>query len=288
MSLSGLVNINVELTSRCNKNCWMCGRRERDHLYKDLKYGDMEFDLVKKIASEVPEGIVVQLHNNGESLLYPRFGSAVSLFGHCITNIVTNGKLLVEKASEIVDNLDILSISIFQNDLEAEEQYSIIERFLKIKGDRKPFTTLRFIGSVDTRRYEKFGLLLISRTLHAPRGSVDYEREPTVPEIGVCWDFLTRLSIDRYGNVSTCVRFDPEGQLILGNIQYHSLEELWNCDKRLWMKRMHCSGRRMEIPYCGSKCHYWGIPISNKGELKWPVDVSSLQKWGSTITEISN
>ena len=50
--LFGLANINIELTSRCNKDCWMCGRRrsERDYPELVLKYGDMDFKLVKKIA----------------------------------------------------------------------------------------------------------------------------------------------------------------------------------------------------------------------------------------------
>ena len=248
MSLNGLTNMNVELTSKCNKSCWMCGRRQRDRLYGDLRYGDLDFNLLRKIAAETPEGIIVQLHNNGESLLYPKFREAVSLFSHCVTNIVTNGKLIVEKADEIIDNLDILSISIFQDDKEVDEQFGIIERFLEIKGDRKPFTTLRFIGDVKRRwLYEKFNLQQVSRVLHASRGSVEYKQKPTIPEIGVCWDFLTRLAIDRYGNVSPCVRFDPEKELVLGNIRDHTLSELWNGNKRMWMKKMHCTGRRNEL-----------------------------------------
>ena len=47
---------------------------------------------------------MVQLHNNGEALLYPRFGEAAKLFKNQITNIVTNGKLLVEKSEDIIDN----------------------------------------------------------------------------------------------------------------------------------------------------------------------------------------
>ena len=80
--LYGLANVNVELTSRCNKNCWMCGRRkvERDYPELALKYGDMDFRLVRKIARQLPPNVVVQLHNNGEALLYPRFGDAVKLF----------------------------------------------------------------------------------------------------------------------------------------------------------------------------------------------------------------
>ena len=263
MLLNGLTNLNVELTSRCNKKCWMCGRRERDRLYGDLEYGDMEFSLVEDLARETPSGIVVQLHNNGESLLYPRLGEAISLFANCVTNVVSNGKLLVEKAPEIIGNLDILSISVIENDIEGDAQYQTIKRFLEMKKDQKPFTTLRFVGNVDTARYEKFNLLTINRTIHAPKGSVNYRRAPTIPEIGVCWDFLTRLAVDRYGDVSVCVRFDPDRELVLGNLKDSTLDDLWNCKKRLEMKALHCSGKRNEIPYCSDKCHYWGIPVNS-------------------------
>lgn len=261
MSLNGLTNINLELTSRCNKECWMCGRRERDRLYGKQEYGDMDFSLVEKIASQVPEGIVIQFHNNGEGLLYPRFGEAASLFKHCIRGIVTNGKLLVTKSDEIIENLDTLSVSIIEDDFEGGVQYDILREFLKIKGSRKPVVTLRLVGCVDPSMYASLGLLVISRVLHKPKGSIDYQKSPTIPEIGICWDFLTRLAIDRYGNVSVCVRFDPGGQLVLGNIKDNSLDGLWNGSKRTKMKELHCSGRRKEIPYCGDKCDYWGVPV---------------------------
>lgn len=64
-----------------------------------LDYGDMEFGLLQKIAPQIPKGIVVQFHRDGDALMYPRFGEAVSLFKDNIRNIVTNGKLLVEKAA---------------------------------------------------------------------------------------------------------------------------------------------------------------------------------------------
>ena len=77
----------------------------------------------------MPPNIVVQLHDNGESLLYQKFGDAVRLFDKQITNVVTNGRLLVEKADEIIDNLDTIAISVIENDPEADEQYEIIESF---------------------------------------------------------------------------------------------------------------------------------------------------------------
>lgn len=259
--LHGLTNVNIELTSQCNKDCWMCGRRKVDRDYPELAldYGDMDFELVKKIAGQLPPNIVVQLHNNGEPLLYPQFGDAVKLFDKQITNIVTNGKLLVEKAGEIIDNLDTMSISIIENDTDADEQYELIEQFLKLKGDRKPFTSLRFVGHVDPEKYQRFNTLIITRILHAPMGSFSYEKTPTVPEIGICLDFLYHLAINRKGQASICVRFDPKGVGIIGDVTTQPLAEIWNSPKRMEWLEYQKQNRRDQIPLC-SYCHFWGVP----------------------------
>lgn len=260
--LHGLVNINVELTSRCNKSCWMCGRRKVEKEYPELTlaYGDMDFDLVKKIAKQLPPNIVVQLHNNGEALLYPKFGDAVKLFKKQITNVVTNGKLLIEKSDEIIDNLDTIAISIIENDPEADEQYEIIEKFLNMKGNKKPFTILRLNGCVDKQRYEKFGLVMATRILHSPMGSFNYKkRNPTIPEIGICLDFLNHLAVNNKGLVSICVRFDPKGLGVIGDATIQSIEEIWNSTKRTEWLDFHKKGLRSNIPLC-SYCHFWGVP----------------------------
>jgi len=175
---NGLSVVNVELSSHCNKNCWMCGRRKIDREYPEiaLKYGDMDFELVKKIARQLPVGIVVQLHNNGESLLYPRFGQAAKLFHRQIRCLDTNGKLIVEKAKEIIGNLDTLTISVIENDPEAEEQYKLVKKFLKIKGNRKPLMVYRCLGKVDLERYKKLDGIVVTRVLHHPLGSFQYQK----------------------------------------------------------------------------------------------------------------
>ena len=266
--LAGLCNVNVELTSRCNKDCWMCGRRkvERDCPELTLEYGDMDFELVKKIAQQLPLTIVVQLHNNGEALLYPRFGDAVRLFSKQVTNVVTNGKLLVEKADEIIDNLDTLAISIIENDSESDEQYEIIEQFLAAKGSRKPFTILRLNGRVNQERYKKFGLLMATRIIHSPMGSFNYKKAtPTIPEIGICLDFLHHLAINSKGKVSICVRFDPKGLGIIGDANERSLEEIWCSPKRMEWLEYHKQGKRAKVPLC-SYCHFWGVPTGWEGK----------------------
>lgn len=264
MALNGLGTINIELTSRCNKNCWMCGRRKVDREYPELalNYGDMDFDLVKHIAGQIPAGIVVQFHRDGDALMYPRFGEAVSLFPNNIRNIVTNGKLLVEKADEIIGNLETLSVSIFEKDEEAEEQRKIIRRFLALKGDRKPYVTLRLIGEVDPAPYDEFGQQYVRRVLHQPMGSFGYvKRDPCVPEIGICWDFLGHPCINRQGEMSICVRFDPEHLGVLGNVKDKTIDEMWNGARRQAWKALHVAGKRNEVPLC-SRCEYWGCPTA--------------------------
>ena len=165
---NGLSHINLELSSLCNKECWFCGRREREKIYGNQNYGFIDFNLLQKISTEVPSGVTIAFHNNGEGLLYPNFGEAIKLFKHCITYIVTNGKLLIEKANEIIDNLDIISISIIENDNDNEKNLQIknIDTFLKIREDKKPNIILRFVGNVDKEPYKKFNLIHVNRILH--------------------------------------------------------------------------------------------------------------------------
>lgn len=261
-SLYGLSTVNVELTNRCNKKCWMCGRRkiERDYPKLALSYGDMEFDLVEKIARQLPPNIIVQLHNNGEPLLYPRLSEAITLFNRQITSFNTNGRLLLEKADQIIDNLDTLAISVIENDPEADEQYEIINEFIGIKGDKKPFTVLRLNGDLDSSRYENLSCLLVRRLLHSPMGSFDYrKKEPTLPEIGICLDFLHHLAVNREGKASICVRFDPSGAGVIGDVKTQSLEEIWCSRKRMEWLEYHKQGRRDKVPLC-SHCDFWGVP----------------------------
>lgn len=259
---NGLTTVNIELTSRCNKDCWMCGRRKIDRDYPQLamEYGDMDFDLVKSIARQLPDNIVAQFHDNGEPLLYPQFSQAMSLFKRQIRCMDTNGKLIVERADDIIDNFDTLTISTFERDEEVDEQFKLIKEFLKIKGDRKPNVIIRCLGEMDIVRYKKLGCIIATRILHSPLGSFNYKkRNPTVPEIGICLDLLGHLVIKTDGKISICVRFDPQGKGVIGDCTKTPLVEIWNSPQRKEWIRYHIGGKRDKIPLC-SKCEFWGVP----------------------------
>ena len=250
-------NVNVELTSRCNKNCWMCGRRRLETTYPEIvnNYGDMRIPLVSKIANELPNGVVVQFHNNGEPLLYPNFGTAVAYFERQIKCVDTNAILLYEKRDEVVDNLDTLTISVIAED---EAQYETVVKFLEFKRDMKPLMVYRILGDVPSLKWEKLPGLVVHRTLHHPMGSFGYQKKVVKPEIGICLEVLHHLAIDRFGDVSVCVRFDPDREGVIGNVNEESIDEIWNGWRRAAFLDAHLKGDR-NIPLC-CKCEYWGVP----------------------------
>jgi len=258
---NGLTTVNIELTNHCNKDCWMCGRRKVDKEYPEtaLNYGDMDFALVKSIAKQLPDSIVVQFHNNGEPLLYPKFAQAVRLFTNQIKCVDTNAKLIVERADDIINNLDTLTISVIENDPEADEQYELVKKFLTIKGKRKPNMIYRCLGNVDKGRWEKLNGIIATRILHNPLGSFKYEKKPTIPEIGICLEILNHMAINRLGKVSICVRFDLKDSGVIGDVNLTPLVNIWNSVKRKEWIKYHIEGDRSKIPLC-SYCDFWGVP----------------------------
>jgi len=263
--MNGLQNINIELTSRCNKNCWMCGRRKQENDWPELcDWGDMPIDLVKKISVQVPKGVFIQFHNNGEPLLYPDLGKAIRYFEGNYMGLDTNAKLLMKKHDEI-KSLTSVTISIIPDDPEGDEQLGIAEEYLTLK--KRPSVVFRMLGEIDlARKYlikkycEKFDRVdKCERILHRPEGSFGYEKTVTKPEIGICLEMLHKLAIDRYGNVYPCVRFDPKKKNILGNVNALPLADIWNSlMRKLWVQ-YHINFRRERVPLCG-ECSFYGVP----------------------------
>lgn len=262
--LSGLLTLNIELTSRCNKNCWMCGRRkiENDYPYLMQDLGDMDFPLLEVVAHQLPDNIIVQFHNNGEPLLYPRLKEALGLFENKIRCLDTNAKLLLDRAEDIEGNLESITISTFQDDPEWENQYLIIKEYLGRKSDKDPRVIIRVLGDVGEKRlkfYKETGCLLAFRVLHSPLGSFNYQKKTVVPEHGMCLEMLSHPAINRVGEVSICVRFDPRKEGVIGDLKKQSLEEIWNGELREKQLKLHKRGKRDLVKLC-SQCDFWGIP----------------------------
>lgn len=90
-------------------------------------------------------------------------------------------------------------------------------------------------------------------------GSFKYQKNPTVPEIGICLDFLNHMVLRRDGKVSICVRFDPKELGIIGDCTTTALVDIWNGPQRKEWLQYHIEGKRNKIPLY-SYCEFWGIP----------------------------
>ena len=256
--LTGLSTINVELTSRCNKTCWHCPRPQ-----SNIPKADMDLDLVVRIAKQLPDNIVVLFHLDGEPLLYPHLGQALDAFRGKIRGFDTNGKLLVDRADEIIDHMEVLTVSVIENDNPQEKtwQWHQLRQFDKMKGNKKPRIIIRAVGDFDSATYHTFTPYPITkRLIHKPGARCDYARVPLKPEFGICQDFLSHPVIHFDGDVGICPKFDPERKGVIGNITERSLVEIWASEKRKEWLASHIAGNRSEIEFC-KDCEYWGIPI---------------------------
>ena len=269
MSFEGLTTVNIELSSKCNKNCWMCGRRKIERDYPKIKqnYGFMNFKILLKLARQIPKGLVIQFHNNGEPLMYPFLKEALELFPDNIKTLNTNGKLIDKKQKEVIDNLDTIVFSIIEEGYdEGFNQLLKITNFLKFKGNKKPRVIFRCLGEIDIFRTNEFenlakqyGCLITKRMLHDPMGSYNYKKPPVIPEIGICLEVLNKMVIDKDGNVSYCVRFDPKKELVYGHVDHDILQLLWRGEKRTEFVKNHVKGKRHLNEVC-KQCDYWGCP----------------------------
>jgi radical SAM protein with 4Fe4S-binding SPASM domain len=121
---------------------------------------------------------------------------------------------------------------------------------------------LKCVGAIsDIAKYEKLGVPITNRALHNKNGSFGYVRaEPIVPEIQVCLEFLSRPTVDWRGRVFQCNRLDTKDEGLIGDLNYQSLDEIWNGPIRQGMLKAHLDGERGKANNLCSGCRYWGIP----------------------------
>lgn len=230
----------------------------------------MDLDLLRELAAQIPRGVVVQAHRDGEPLVYPHLAEALQAFRHHVTSIVTNGKKLAERAAEILTcPPSSICVSMFKGDPEGELQDSSIREFLReSRYVQPPLLVLKIVGDdleparmAQVLKYEETGVARIARRLlHVPQGSHHYKKgSPTIPETGICSDLLHHPSIDWKGGMYLCQRLDPEQRHFLGRIPPFTLEALWNGERRQKFLRAHLEGRRGDVAPCAT-CEFWGVP----------------------------
>ena len=272
MALSGLAQLNIELTSKCDKRtlCAFCGHQKQE--VNPITYGDMDYGLLESIREQLKPGVVVAFHRDGEPTAYPRLVEALRLFAPFTTSIVTHGCNLVRCAEALVGHCTTLTISAFKGDPDGDVQYETVKKFLEQKGNAAPRVQIKIVGDWFNSPYESLGVPILRRLIHNPTGNSHYAHHlPTIPEVGICLDALHRPSIDWEGRVYLCNRLDPDKDTQIGDLRCQTLDEIWNGPISHEMMEAHKKGKREEANALCATCTFWGVPSEWQPSKELPM-----------------
>lgn len=274
------INLDVEITGRCNLMCTICSRTFKLKHGRLGKQGDMEMSLFKRLVDEGAQNGLYALNLNGfgEPLLHkdlPEMIAYAKKKGIIDTMFHTNATLLdEEKAAKLIEaGLDKI---IFSFDSPSREQYESIRvgakydevvqnirNFVRIRnemGSMTPIVRLTMVvmkdnagkkqdflrmwkGMADIITFQDYlNMLKMDRD---DRHAVQLVRHDNF----VCPQLFQRLQVYWDGLVAPCCT-EINRELILGDAKKESIKSIWNGGKLNALRKMHLDGKWDSVPVC--------------------------------------
>jgi len=289
---------NIELTNACPMTCIMCPRR-----YMKRKIGFMKLSTFKKIVDEL-KGYThaVWLHHFGESLLHPKLKPmlAYAKSKGLKTQLSINPILLTKENTKKIKNLDYLHISLDGTNQETlkklrgkaadyDKSVKYIRTYLKLK--KRPKTTIAIIRLKQTEKeLDKFvetwkdsGAELeakefttwdgsqksIEKLASGKQLSEAYKKAMQHP----CIRPWHRFTIMWDGRVVPCC-FDYDGKYILGDFKEQTLEEIWNSESMIELRKQHILNDFSKNKLCKNCKEKYGMPAS----YLYPCNISFIKR----------
>ncbi len=248
--------VQIEATNICNAKCVFC---PRDDMHR--RQGIMSLELFKKIVDECAElGIThVRMHNYGEAFVDRKLVEKVRYAkqkGIQEVGMISNGSLITEPiARGMIDaGLDAINISVDASGKEVFEATRIglkydkvianIERLLRLRGEsgkRRPKLILSFVrqnNSVDEQAFIEHWKSIADKIhvtdLHNWAGTLNTESDVNFP----CYRPWLTFTVLWDGRVSLCCA-DFDGKTILGDLNTHTISEIWNAEPYRNARRQH-------------------------------------------------
>ena len=276
--------IELETVNACNARCPMCTIDDWER-----KSPTMKDELFLKIADDLGANSSslkrVSLYRDGEPLLDKKMAWRISeLKNRNIpeTAIATNAQLLTEeKAEELLESgLDLIIFSIDSLKKDIFEKIRARLNFETVIENTKKFIKKRDAGGYKTkiwirmiRQKDNFGELDEYLSYWKPLvSSVDRvyyhdifnwggQLENYVPisenseEARPCVALWSLLVIFSDGHVPLC-NVDYNGKFMTGDVNKHSIQEIWRNNIINKRRDLHLSGNKGDIPLCIS-CDVW-------------------------------
>lgn len=276
----------IELNNTCNLNCPMCETQSSVRTKGNMSL-DLFESILKKIIECGLNQRIISLHTVGEPLFYKNLERVFELcnkYGFRI-HLTTNGQLIDKWIYLFEEYPELVTQIYFSIDSPTEQTYEKLRlggKFSRI------LQNLELIKSYNDNhsRYDRIPIFLNAVISNDNINEIPlfykiYERYFTIDQIGFnflsnscathdnggyynetklqlsnleklavpCAQLWSSMTILYNGDVSICCR-DYNGELIVGNIQNNSLEEIWNNKKYSGYRKMHASGNVQNMPYC--------------------------------------
>lgn len=253
--------------------------------YRDAPY--MSEAIFKKIADESgPHGAYLRISGGGEPMLHPKatehlvYAKSVG----CKIGLITNGSMFTEENSRAlieagvdmiefsVDACDAETYSVVRKGLVWEELTTNVKRMVRLRNELRG--TTKVIASavnqqgvdidavekfwvegigVDTLIKRKFLTWGVNTTLDSGK-SADPSAYLNTDEVP-CPFIFERLNIDSRGNVMVC-GYDISANTSMGNVNTHSISDIWHGEGFKFYRDKHLAGRGGEISMCAG-CPDW-------------------------------
>lgn len=275
--------LNIEVTSVCNLDCLICPSKDT------IKKGFIEISLVEKIINEnrnLLQGQCVWLHFSGEPLLHAELPQIIKIFkeNNIKTRLSTNGTVLNEVyARRLMEaGLDYIVFSVdgynkktyekIRKGANFEEVEKNILNFLKIKkyNNYKTKTQIQFIKTIDNEKEKQLFVkkwmntdvdCINIKSFSTRAGKVnniekfidDKKIKERMKKRAPCFYFWETLIVLWDGRVIVCCQ-DLLGELVVGNINFQTLAEIWNSPKMLMLRKRQIDG---DLQSPCSECLDW-------------------------------
>jgi radical SAM protein with 4Fe4S-binding SPASM domain len=273
------LNIDIEVSSRCQIQCDHCFRQYMDIGEDDL----MPLEMYKTIIKECGRyGLfTLKFSMRGEPLMHPDIVEMVTYAKQQGVKEVwlnTNGGLLTDKLTRdlITAGTDWITMSFdglgeiyesIRKPLKYIESLNKLKMLRKIRDELHANTLLNvqtIWSAIKHNPNEYISLMksIVDRVAYNP--DMNFEEIILVPDDNfICPRLWQRISITSQGNYLKCPS-DFKMEEIIGNVNEHSVKEAWDILQGQ-QRQLHLSGRKKESKVCNN-CHH--------GAKKKKVDVS--------------
>jgi len=248
--------VQIESTNICNAKCVFC---PRDEMHR--RQGIMTVELFRKIVDECADlGIThIRMHNYGEAFIDRKLVEKVRYAkqkGIREVGLISNGSLISEPVARgMIDaGLDAINISVDASGKEVFESTRIglkydkvianIERLVRLRGEsgkRRPKLILSFVrqnNSADEQAFIEHWRSIADKIhvtdLHNWAGTLNRESDVNFP----CYRPWLTFTVLWDGRVSLCCA-DFDGRTILGDLNTHSIADVWNAEPYRNARRQH-------------------------------------------------